>query len=44
LRLRVEALVSVGDRTTARSLANRFRALYPNSPHAKRLNSLVNEP
>ena len=44
LRLRVEALVAAREREAARSLANRFRVLYPNSPHAKRLNSLVNEP
>ena len=44
LRLRVEAFVAAGDRATARSLADRFRVLYPNSPHAKRLNSLVHEP
>jgi hypothetical protein len=44
LRLRVEALVAANDRAAARSLAHRFRALYPNSTYAKRLNSLVNEP
>jgi hypothetical protein len=44
LRLRVEALVAANDRAAARSLANRFRSLYPNSTYAKRLNSLVNEP
>jgi hypothetical protein len=44
LRLRIEALVAAGDRPAARALLDRFRSLYPSSPHAKRMNSLVNEP
>lgn len=44
LRLRVEAFALLGDRATARSLANRFETLYPNSPHGKRLHSLVDGP
>ncbi|MET0594438.1 MAG: hypothetical protein ABW133_17180 [Polyangiaceae bacterium] len=44
LRLRVEAFALLGDRVTARSLVNRFETLYPNSPHGKRLHSLVDGP
>jgi hypothetical protein len=44
LRLRIEALVSTGERATARTLAQRFRALYPDSAHAERLKALVKEP
>jgi hypothetical protein len=44
LRLRIEALVALGDRPTARAWTARFETLYPNSPHAKRLHSLVDAP
>jgi hypothetical protein len=44
LRLRIEALVSAGDRATARTFAQRFRSLYPNSTHSERLKALVKEP
>jgi hypothetical protein len=44
LRLRIEALVALGDRPAARTLTARFESLYPNSPHAKRLHSLVDAP
>jgi hypothetical protein len=44
LRLRIEAVASTGDRATARSLAQRFQSLYPDSPHAERLKALVREP
>ncbi|HMI84790.1 MAG TPA: hypothetical protein VK550_11905 [Polyangiaceae bacterium] len=44
LRLRIEALASTGERATARSLAQRFQALYPDSTHAERLKALVKEP
>jgi hypothetical protein len=44
LRLRIEALVSTGDRANARALAQRFRALYPESTHSERLKALVKEP
>jgi len=44
LRLRIEAVVSTGERATARSLAQRFHALYPDSTHAERLKALVREP
>jgi len=44
LRLRIEALVSNGERATARTLAQRFRGLYPDSPHTERLKALVKEP
>jgi len=44
LRLRIEALVSAGERATARTLAQRFRGLYPDSPHTERLKALVKEP
>jgi hypothetical protein len=44
LRLRIEALVGLGDRPAARTLTARFESLYPNSPHAKRLHSLVDAP
>jgi hypothetical protein len=44
LRLRIEALISAGERATARTLANRFRALYPDSAHSERLKALVKEP
>jgi hypothetical protein len=43
-RLRIEAVVTTGDRTTARSLAQRFQALYPDSTHSDRLKALVKEP
>jgi hypothetical protein len=44
LRLRIEAVVTTGDRATARSLAQRFHALYPDSTHSDRLKALVKEP
>jgi hypothetical protein len=44
LRLRIEAVVTTGDRATARSLAQRFQALYPDSTHSDRLKALVREP
>lgn len=44
LRLRIEATASAGDRPTARSLAQRFQALYPDSAHSERLKALVREP
>ena len=44
LRLRIEALVSNGERATARTLAQRFRALYPDSTHSERLKALVRDP
>jgi len=44
LRLRIEAVVTTGDRATARSLAQRFQALYPDSTHSDRLKALVKEP
>ena len=44
LRLRIEALVSNGERATARTLAQRFRGLYPDSPHTERLKALVRDP
>jgi hypothetical protein len=44
LRLRIEALVSSGDRKTARAFALRFQALYPDSTHSERLKALVREP
>ena len=44
LRLRIEALVSNGERATARTLAQRFRALYPESAHSERLKALVRDP
>jgi hypothetical protein len=44
LRLRIEAVASTGDRATARTLAQRFQALYPDSTHAERLRALVKEP
>jgi hypothetical protein len=44
LRLRIEAAVSSGERATARSLAQRFQALHPDSTHSERLKALVREP
>jgi outer membrane protein assembly factor BamD (BamD/ComL family) len=44
LRLRIEAAVTAGERATARSLAQRFQALYPDSTHSERLKALVREP
>jgi hypothetical protein len=44
LRLRIEAVASTGDRATARSLGQRFRALYPDSTHSERLKALMRDP
>jgi hypothetical protein len=44
LRLRIEAMVSAGERASARSLAQRFQARYPDSTHSDRLKALVREP
>jgi len=44
LRLRIEAVVSAGERATARGLAQRFQAQYPDSAHSERLKALVREP
>ena len=44
LRLRIEAVVSAGERATARTLAQRFQAQYPDSAHSERLKALVREP
>jgi hypothetical protein len=43
LRLRIEAAISAGERASARSLAQRFQALYPDSAHSERLKALVRE-
>ncbi len=39
--LRIEALAATGQRQAAESLARRYLATHPNSPHAKRLESLL---
>jgi hypothetical protein len=44
LRLRIEAMQAAGDPSAARSLARKFRALYPDSAHSKRLKSLLSDP
>jgi hypothetical protein len=44
LRLRIEAAVILGERATARSLAQRFQGLYPDSTHSERLKALVRDP
>jgi hypothetical protein len=41
LALRVEALVVSGDKSAASRAADRFFALYPRSPYARRIRSLV---
>jgi hypothetical protein len=43
LLLRIEALVRLGNRTDARSLATRFLKAYPTSVHAERVKSLARD-
>ena len=42
--LRIEALIAGGQRAAAESLATRFIAAHPSSPHARRIRELVNPP
>lgn len=42
--LRIEAMSAAGDRSGARSLAERFLAAHPASPHGSRIRSLVGLP
>jgi hypothetical protein len=42
--LQIESLVKQGKRGAARSLADRFRASHPNSPHLRRIESVLAEP
>jgi hypothetical protein len=39
--LQIESLVKQGKRSAARSLADRFRASHPNSPHLRRIESVL---
>jgi len=41
--LRIQALVQVGDHAAARALAQRFRDRNPNSPHLRRIESILGE-
>jgi outer membrane protein assembly factor BamD (BamD/ComL family) len=41
--IRIEALVSKGDRARARALADRYLAAHPNSSHAARVRSLLGD-
>jgi len=41
--LRIQALVQVGDHAAARSLAQRFRDRHPNSPHLRRIETILGE-
>jgi hypothetical protein len=42
--LQIESLVKQGKRGAAKSLAARFRASHPNSPHLRRIESVLAEP
>ena len=42
--LQIESLVRQGKRGAAKSLADRFRASHPNSPHLRRIDSVLAEP
>jgi len=42
--LRIEALARQGNRKAARAAAERFRASHPNSPHLRRIDSLLAAP
>jgi hypothetical protein len=44
MALRVEALATLGELGPARALADRFDAVYPQSPYRARLRSLVAAP
>ncbi len=39
--MRIEVLAARGDKTGAAALANQFLAVYPHSPHASRVRSLL---
>jgi hypothetical protein len=41
--LRIQALVQVGDHAAARALAQRFRDRHPNSPHLRRIETILGE-
>jgi TolA-binding protein len=41
--LRIQALARLGNRTAARSLAQKFRAAHPDSPHLRRIDSVLAE-
>ena len=41
--LRIQALVQTGNRSQAKSLADSFRAKNPNSPHLRRIDSVLGE-
>lgn len=42
--IRIEALAKMGNRAGARSLAQKFRAAHPDSPHLRRIDSILSEP
>jgi hypothetical protein len=42
--IRIEALARLGNGPAARALAQRFRATHPNSPHLRRIDSVLAEP
>jgi len=42
--LRIEALARLGNRSAARALAQKFRAAHPDSPHLRRIDSILAEP
>jgi hypothetical protein len=42
--IRIEALARLGNVTAARSLAKKFRATHPDSPHLRRIDSILAEP
>jgi len=42
--IRIEALAQSGNRAGAKALAGRYRASHPNSPHLRRIESIVGSP